>query len=87
MCLQAWAGEPSTVTIRTVASTLAPEFCYHRSLSVGEGPPMKALTIASVAVLGLYCLLLTMLALATQTPGVHPLAGLALIKEDIGRHR
>jgi hypothetical protein len=48
---------------------------------------MKALTIASVAVLGLYCLLLTMLALATQTPGVHPLAGLALIKEDIGRHR
>ena len=31
---------------------------------------MKALTIASVAVLGLYCLLLTMLALATHTPGV-----------------
>jgi hypothetical protein len=48
---------------------------------------MKALTIASVAVLGLYCLLLTMLALAIQAPGVLPLAGLALMEEDIARHR
>jgi hypothetical protein len=47
---------------------------------------MKALTIASVAVLGLYCLLLTVLALATQTPGVHPLAAQALMEEDIARH-
>jgi hypothetical protein len=48
---------------------------------------MKALTIASVAVLGLYCLLLTMLALATQTPGVRPLAGVAFMEDDIARHR
>jgi hypothetical protein len=48
---------------------------------------MKALTIASVAVLGLYCLLLTLLALATQTPGVRPLAAQALMEEDIARHR
>jgi hypothetical protein len=48
---------------------------------------MKTLTIASVAVLGLYCLLLTMLALATQTPGFRPLAAQALMKEDIARRR
>jgi hypothetical protein len=48
---------------------------------------MKALTIASVVVLGLYCLLLTAFAVATQTPGARSLAGLALMDEDIARHR
>jgi hypothetical protein len=48
---------------------------------------MKALTIASVAVLGFYCLLLTMLALSTRTPGFRPLAAQALMEEDIARHR
>ena len=48
---------------------------------------MKA-TVTGAMLLGLYCLLLTVLALATsQTPGVHPLAALALMDEDIARHR
>jgi hypothetical protein len=47
---------------------------------------MKA-TVTGAILLGLYCLLLTVLALATQTPGVHPLAALALMEEDIARHR
>lgn len=48
---------------------------------------MKVLTIASLAVLGLYCLLLTILAVATQTPGFRPLAAQALMEEDMARHR
>jgi hypothetical protein len=47
---------------------------------------MKA-TVTGATLLGLYCLLLTVLALGTQTPGVHPSAALALMEEDIGRHR